>query len=217
MHAGRGACVVQRQDQVEYRGEAGRPRRRPRAKDGRPHQRLRYERDVYKRQASTCRNLRSKRRVRPPIPNRASTGCPVAGAMRTSFGTVSCTPLPSASARASFWRRATSATTKSCAGRTTSSCACLLYTSCSWLPPSASPVRFRMFHVKHLYSCLTKHAKRFSMAKNLRIRKFESLIAAMRGYPLCKIPGREPASSITLDLPPNRTALTFRIRLLFAN
>lgn len=48
---------------------------------------------------------------------------PVAGAMRTSFGTVSCTPLPSASARASFWRRATSATTKSCAGRTTSSCA----------------------------------------------------------------------------------------------
>lgn len=36
---------------------------------------------------------------------------------------VSCTPLPSASARASFWRRATSATTKSCAGRTTSSCA----------------------------------------------------------------------------------------------
>ena len=57
------------------------------------------------------------------IPNRASTGCPVAGAMRTSFGTVSCTPLPSASARASFWRRATSATTKSCAGRTTSSCA----------------------------------------------------------------------------------------------
>ncbi|MFR1640845.1 MAG: CheR family methyltransferase [Eggerthellaceae bacterium] len=35
--------------------------------------------------ASTCRNLRSKRRVRPPIPNRASTGCPVAGAMRTSF------------------------------------------------------------------------------------------------------------------------------------
>ena len=32
----------------------------------------------------------------------------------TSFRTVSCTPLPSASARASFWRRATSATTKSC-------------------------------------------------------------------------------------------------------
>lgn len=74
-----------------------------------------------------------------------------------------------------------------------------------------------MFHVKHLYSCLTKHAKSFSVAKNLRIRKFESLIAAIRGYPLCKIPGREPTSSITLDLPPNRTALTFRIRLLFAN
>ena len=74
--------------------------------------------------------------ARTAISNRASPGCPVAGAMRTSFER-SAAPLPSASARASFWRRATSATTKSCAGRTTSSCA---ETSSSTSSRSSQPV-----------------------------------------------------------------------------